>query len=404
MPRPKSDTPGYCLHKQSGRAYTTIAGKQHLFAGPHGSPESRAAYDRLIGEWLTSGRTLVNQTPHGPTVSMVAAAFCSHADAHYVHPDGTPTGEAHNFKLAMRPLRRLYGATPAASFGPKSLKVVRKDMLTPKEDSPGWSRTYTNRQIDRLKMIFRWAAAEEMIPASVYHALATVDAIRIGKESARETEPVGPVAVETVEATLLHLPPAVAALVRLQLLTGARGGELFILRTCDIDRSAEVWKYQPRAHKTAHHGHARTIYFGPQAQEVLTPFLKLDLQAYLFAPADSAEWRLAQQRRRQPSERSGSRKYPFHPHYLRHTYGRAIARAAEQANRWGRGGRICADDAIIVPHWHPHQLRHTAGTMYRRDGDFEAAKIILGHKTDSMTQHYAERDSRKAEELVARIG
>ena len=35
---------------------------------------------------------------------------------------------------------------------------------------------------------------------------------------------------------------------------------------------------------------------------------------------------------------------------------------------------------------------------------FEAAQIVLGHKTDSMTQRYAERDAEKARELVAKIG
>ena len=54
--------------------------------------------------------------------------------------------------------------------------------------------------------------------------------------------------------------------------------------------------------------------------------------------------------------------------------------------------------------WHPHQLRHTAATTFRREGDFEAAKIILGHRTDSMTQHYAERDNAKAEKIVGKIG
>ena len=49
-------------------------------------------------------------------------------------------------------------------------------------------------------------------------------------------------------------------------------------------------------------------------------------------------------------------------------------------------------------------LRHSAGTVYRREGDFGVAKIMMGHQTDSMTEHYAERDERKADEVVARIG
>jgi len=66
-----------------------------------------------------------------------------------------------------------------------------------------------------------------MIPGKVYADLSTVDALRAGKGNARETAPVEPVAEEIIEATLPCLPPPVAALVKLQLHTGARSGELF---------------------------------------------------------------------------------------------------------------------------------------------------------------------------------
>jgi integrase len=449
MPRPKSNKPKYCLYPRTGRAYVTLAGKQITLPGLHNSDESLAEYSRLIAEWLNAGRTL-SVANVGATVSMIALAFWKHAQAYYVHPDGTPTGEVGNYRATIKPLRRLYGGTPAAAFGPKCLKALRRAVLLPQETidaagqkiiSPGWSRTYANRQTERVKMIFRWAAAEEMFPASVYHALATVDAIRAGKEGARETEPVEPVAEEVVEATLPHLPPPVAALVKLQLRTGARGGELFKLRTCDIDRSGDVWKFRPAAHKTAHHGHKRVILFGPLAQDVLRPFLKLDLQAYLFTPADAIAWRNERQapkeeRRLTPSQRrraAEAAKHPrkLEPHYNKHAYTRAVARACELAFSMPAEFRETPEDrpasgdtAEVVAVkatrrtekrqqrsgwrakyvWHPHQLRHTAGTKYRREGDFESAKIVLGHRTDSMTQRYAERDTRKAEEIVARIG
>lgn len=423
MPRPKADAPSYCLHRGSGRAYVTIDGRQITLPGLHNSPQSRAAYDRLLAEWLTSGRTLVN-TSTGPTVAMIAAAFWRHAQTFYVDPQGKQTTEVGNIRQALRPLNKYYGDTPATDFGPKALKTLRACMLKPEEHidpitngktiTPGWSRTYCNSQISRIKLAFRWAAGEEMIPASIYHALDTVDSIRIGKEGARETEPVAPVDPAAVDATLPHLSPPVAALVKLQLLAGARGGELFPLRTCDIDRSGEVWKYRPTAHKTAHFGHSRTIYFGPQAQEVLRPFLKMDLAAFLFTPADSvAYWReQAAQARKTPvqpsqqlrAERAARRPKIFAPIFDRTSYARAIARACVRANQWEQGGKVVGNDEILVPHWHPHQLRHSAATNYRRDGDFESAKILLGHRTDSMTQRYAERDSRKAEALVAKIG
>jgi integrase len=175
-----------------------------------------------------------------------------------------------------------------------------------------------------------------------------------------------------------------------------------------------VWKYTPTAHKTAHKGYKRTIYFGPQAQEVLSSLLKLDLQAYLFTPADAMAWRNARQREKRdtpmtPSQQrradaATSRIRKHKVKYDRTTYARAVSRGADRANAWEKCGRVVGNDVVLVPRWHPHQLRHTAATTYRREGDFESAKIILGHRTDSMTQRYAERDSRKAEEIVSKIG
>src|SRR5687767_10930544 len=121
MDRPKSDTPSYCLHKRTGRAYVTLSGQQRMLPGPHGSEESREAYDRVMAEWLANGRTLTGASDTAPTVAMIALAFWNFAQAHY-RKAGTPTGEAENFRLAIRALRNRYGATPATAtkdgFGP----------------------------------------------------------------------------------------------------------------------------------------------------------------------------------------------------------------------------------------------------------------------------------------------
>jgi hypothetical protein len=70
MARPKSEAPGYRLHKQSGRAYVGIDGRQHLLPGPHGSEESRFAYDKLVAAWLHNGRKLdTADNGTGPTVT-----------------------------------------------------------------------------------------------------------------------------------------------------------------------------------------------------------------------------------------------------------------------------------------------------------------------------------------------
>jgi integrase len=442
MPRPagSKSTPSYCHHKASDRGYATIDGKPVYF-GPYDAPESRAKYHRLISEYLANGSKAPEPAkvagPANASVTMVLLAFWKEAKARYVHPDGTPTGEADNYRLAIRALRLMYGDTPAADFGPKRLKLFRAHVLKDREEPDpetgepvkraGWSRTYTNRQVKRVQQMFRWGASEEMIPGSVPVALDTVDGIRRGANGARETEPVRPVTDAAVDATLPFLPPAVKAMVQLQRLTGARGGELFKLRTCDVDTSGPVWTHTPKQHKTQHHGHGRIIRFGPKAQAILAAFFRPDLQAPLFQPAESVEWRNAQQRAKRnpktpitPSQRARmerakgrERKTPFQPHYTKRAYAHAIARACRRAFPPPTELTAGLDEQVATAavkewhkahNWHAHQVRHTAATKFRREGGFEAAKILLGHTTDSMTELYAERDDAKGNEVIQRVG
>src|SRR5437764_1438954 len=94
-------------------------------------------------------------------------------------------------------------------------------------------------------------------------------------------------------------------MIELQRLTGMRPGEVTIMRTGDIDRTGHIWTFVPSGHKTEHHGHARTIYLGPRAQEVIKPWLRADPDAYLFQPREAMEEFRAEQRR--------NRKTPLYP-------------------------------------------------------------------------------------------
>jgi integrase len=94
-----------------------------------------------------------------------------------------------------------------------------------------------------------------------------------------------------VEAVLPQVSPQVGAMIRLQLLTGMRSGEVCIMRSCDIDTTGKLWVYRPAHHKTQHHGHSREVYLGPKAQDVLRSFLKADLAAYVFDPRDAEQHR-----------------------------------------------------------------------------------------------------------------
>jgi hypothetical protein len=74
--------------------------------------------------------------------------------------------------------------------------------------------------------------------------------LKRGRTQAKESEPVKPVARAVVEETLPMLRPVLADMVRLQMETGMRPGELVVLRAYDMDMTGPVWLYRPSSHKT----------------------------------------------------------------------------------------------------------------------------------------------------------
>src|SRR6185437_8730750 len=144
----------YAKHRSSGQAIVYINGRE-IGLGKYGTAASYENYDRLIAEWLACNRTL--PTPASKiTILEIVEKFRTHAEVYYRHPDGTPTGEWENFRIALRALRKLYGRLPAIEFGPLKLEAFRttmiqtqkvKDQKTGKDrEVPGWSRTYANWQ------------------------------------------------------------------------------------------------------------------------------------------------------------------------------------------------------------------------------------------------------------------
>ena len=216
------------------------------------------------------------------TVAELIQQYRRHAEQYYRGPDGKRTCEVENVRKACRIVRTLYGDSLAKDFGPLALQAVRGVFI-----DKGYCRTSINRDIGRIKLMFKWGVSRELLPPSVFQGLATVGGLRIGRSGAKESEPVKPVPQAFIDAALQHVPPTVAALINLQLLTAARPGELLSMRTCDLDMSGRIWTFTPASHKNAHRGHRRTIYLGPQAQAVVQPFLKTDLQAFIFSPREA---------------------------------------------------------------------------------------------------------------------
>jgi integrase len=179
----------------------------------------------------------------------------------------------------------------------------------------GLARGVINSRIDRIRRAFSWAASEQLVPVGVYQALMTVANLQAGRSEARETERVKPVSTALVQETLPYLPSTIADIVRLLLITGMRAGEAASMKVCEIEMGGPVWLYRPNHHKVAHRGINRTIALGPRAQEVIKPYLKPNLRAYLFSPKEAlAAFRAKQRAKRktpvQPSQQIRKKQKP----------------------------------------------------------------------------------------------
>lgn len=444
MPKLLHRNPSYCRHKASGQAIVTIEGKD-IYLGPHGTAASRAEYDRVIGEWLANGRRLPRPAAPGDApadlqVVELIRDYWRHCKAYYRRDSGN-RGDLDALKGALSLAKNLYGHTPVSEFGPKRLKAVREAMV-----GAGWSRSYTNAQVARLRRMFKWGVENEMVPPGVSHGLEAVAALRKGKTDARETDPVKPVPDAAIAAVMPHLPRQVQAMVELQTLTGMRPEEVCAMRTGDIVRESNPWAYTPRTHKTAHHGHERVVYLGPKAQAILTPFLRLDPAAFIFSPVEAeADRRQAAREARMTPETCGNaagsnriRRRPRRAPGRRYTpasYRRAVARACidafpppdhlarlrvpangrkSKATRWETAAewraRLGAERWAELMrwqsenHWHPHRLRHNAGTICRAKYGLEAAQVLLGQKTLKVTEIYAEKNLATARRIAGEVG
>jgi integrase len=403
--------PSYRRHKPSGQAVVTLNGKD-FYLGKWGTKARRTEYDRLIQEWLVAGRHLPSSEASDLTVAELALRYWKFAKSYY-RKNGRPTSELDEYRLSLRPLRELYASTSARDFGPLGFKAVRQTMV-----DAGVSRGVVNHRMARIRRVFKWAVAEELVSPSVYQGLAAVEGLRKGRTTAREPEPIEPVADDVVEATLPHLPEVVTDMVRFQRYTGCRPAEVCVVRPCDVDTSGDVWIYRPESHKTEHHGRERVICIGPRAQDVLRPYLLRAADSFCFSPTDSERKRLSARhearktplrygnrpgtnRKRKPKRKAGE-------HYTTNTYRRAIHRAVDLENRKRReeakqNGHNEAD-VELVPKWSPNRLRHSAATEIRRRFGLEAAQVTLGHATADVSQIYAERDLSLAAEVMRKIG
>ncbi len=134
--------------------------------------------------------------------------YWRHAERYYTR-DGEQSREFDNIRRSLRHLKPLYGHTPATQFGPRALKTLRQGLIDQK-----LARSTINARIRKIPRMFRWAAGEELIPASVHHGLKAVEGLRRGRDGVREAPPVLPVSDEHVTAVLPFVTAPIRAMIQ----------------------------------------------------------------------------------------------------------------------------------------------------------------------------------------------
>lgn len=363
-----------------------LNGKRH-YLGYHGTNESRARYDRLISEWLQNGRIVMAQPAEDFTVLELAARYCIFAREYY-RKDGRTTDEHACIKSACKDLLVQFRNFKVRDFGPLELAEVRELMV-----AKGNSRKYINRQIWRLKNMFRWGASKSFFPAEIYHSLTTLQGLKAGKSRAKENRPVEPVDDRLLEATLAHMDPIAADMARFQRVTGCRPGEAMSLTPAQVDRSGELWVYRPKSHKTQTRGQSREVIIGPKGQEILAQYLLREPDSPCFERKNGEPYRKSHFRN---AIRTAVRRAFPPPESIENM---PTSTPEEQEAK-----RMAVAEWYKRHTWSPNQLRHSVATDVRKEFGLEAAQVVLGHSRADVSQIYAERDRTLAVRVMRSLG
>ncbi len=386
MPKLSTRPPRYCCHKSTGRAMVYIDGKAR-YLGKHGSKESKDAYKEIVAEWLNPSKPVsqpapadlvpVTVAPRALTIAEAVVQYKDHAERYY------KSREVDNLQEAIRPMREKFGYMAMADFGPLQLRVLRNQWI-----GQNLARNTINARVIRIKRFFRWACSYELIETKVLDRLNTMESLMPGR-GGKECKPKMPVAWETVEKTLPHLPPMVRAMVLFIWHSGARPAEVTRLTTGEIDQAKDVWLARPEKHKTAGYGHAREIPINRPAQNILAPWLRPgEPEEPIFSPLRVDDRQAKRKGKRCPGKvysraafqqvlrRACRRAFP-HPELSGISRKQLTADQADELRLWNQARA-----------WSPNQLRHAFGSRLREFGGLESAQMALGHAKPDTTLIY----------------
>ncbi len=397
------------LHTPSGRYYVTIDGKRTYL----GKVQSKAeiACMKLIQELASQFQPspTFNIPPPQPTQTVSVSYFLV-ADLVERYLDWFETQNrkpscVSRILLGAEYLVTCLGEELVSELRQKHVKQLQQHLLAvtdnPKGGRAKLSRGYINRTVAIAKQIVKWGAEEELVPAEAYSRFNLVSSLKMGQGGV-ELERVLPPEIWHVTECLAWIPQPSHDMVKLMMLTGCRPKELCDIRRSEISTHPNeyvnvshsklrisarvvngqcVWLWAPKEHKTRGKGKPRVIAIGPQAQQVLQPWLVKANGGDVFAEP------------RSPSPLP----VKMIAEYIQRTVGRAIV----VCNEW----RMRGDPPLPpIPIWTPYQLRHLAATMIGEAFDESHAAASLGHSGLDSISIYCEQAVGKAAQVAAKMG
>jgi hypothetical protein len=149
-----------------------------MYCGPWQSREADDEYHRIIGLLAANdGRypapSITPAVKADATVVELLAAFKEFADRRYRRPDGRSTNEVREYAYACRIVRELFGNRPVREFDGVALEAVRDRMV-----KTGWCRRRVNKQVRRVKRVFTWGVARNLVPPDTAAKVEALESLR----------------------------------------------------------------------------------------------------------------------------------------------------------------------------------------------------------------------------------
>lgn len=381
--------PKYRKHSSRDFGFVEMDGKRFRLPGRYNSAESLAQYHDIVAKMQRE--TIAPLPPVVADDSMPMASLCArylmHCEATYGRKS---RGEYRNNADAVLHVIRHFATVRVVDFTPRVMRELQDRLANTKkkirtkagfiETDENLSRKYVNSLIERVRRMFSWAVAEELVSGSQFHALREVKGLRRGRSAATETPKRQPVPLPHVAAVLRHVTKPIRVMLRVQVLTGARSDSICNAKPEQFDRSGDVWLWRPSVHKTQYIERDLVVAIGPRCQRVLKPYIDATPPTeFIFRPRSTRN-----------SSRYGARYKP-------HSYALAVERAIERAN-------ATRPPEKQIPHWSPHCLRHSKGTEVNEQFGLEAAAAALGHDDLSATKLYRSKRLSLAKTVARETG